>query len=208
MIYNFWSEIMLAQMALSGFLCAVLLSGCTTSPEVIKRHNDNVAVLHEKYENQLIDKGQSYAYISGVPHKCETYPLKSSLFCAFVVYSINGKSVEFTVPYDAFGSKVGYFPVSYSRLLLKIPAGTHDITVRGGKDRPYSKNLTIFKGVVFEAGKYYAITDKTDKNEDVVNFISEYVPDNKFTKSDKRYYRLTKTVSQYVYPNSDNVASE
>jgi hypothetical protein len=178
------------------------------SPEVINQQNENVAALHEKYENQLINNGQSYAYISGVPHKCESYQLKSSLFCAFVVDSIDGKSVEFTVPYEAFGRKVGYFPISYSRLLLKIPAGNHDITIHGGKDRPYSKNLTVFKGVMFEAGKYYAITDKTDKNEDVVNFISEYLPDNNFQKSDKRYYKLTKTVSQYVYPNSDEVASE
>jgi len=190
------------------FSIAALLSGCATSPEVIKQQKENAAVLHEKYENQLVNNGESYAYISGVPHKCETYPLKSSLFCAFVVDSIDGKSVDFTVPYEPFGRKEGYFPISYSRLLLKIPAGTHDISVHGGKDRPYSKNLTVFKSVTFEAGKYYGITDKVDKNEDVVNFISEYIPDINFPKSDKRYYKLTKTISQYVYPNSDEVAPE
>lgn len=199
---------MLSNKTLSVFVFSALMVGCATSPEETKQQYEKVAVEHQKYENQLIDRGQSHAYISGVPHQCESYPLKSSLFCAFVVDSVDGKPVEFTVPYVPFGHRIGYFPVSYSRLFLKIPAGIHDISVRGGKSRPYSKNITVFKSVKIEAGKYYAITEKIDKNEDAVNFIAEYKSDNNFPRSVKEHYKIIKPVSQYVYPNSDEVAAE
>jgi hypothetical protein len=194
--------------ALVVFAAFSMMSGCATSPEALKEQYEKVAVAHKNYENQIVSEGQPHAFISGIHHSCEDAPVKASLFCAFVVRSVDGKPVEFTVPYDPFSRKIGYFSASYSQLLLKIPTGTHDITIEGGTSRPYRSNLTIFKGVSIEVGKFYAITSKIDKNNDEVNFIAEYEPDNNFHRSSKRHFKIIRPASLYVYPNSDKIAPE
>lgn len=165
------------------------LVGCSTEQRAVQaaQQRAEVAAIVNAYDNQLVQPGEPYALLSGQPRPIDD----AAVYSPYRLQDINGKALD-SPTYSFWHARPLPRDLAFSE--LRIPVGTHDLTIVGGAVRKYR---TRFTNVKFEAGKRYAIADELGPEGTLV-YIAEYRQDKRFAPIDKDYYVIGKRVSDAV----------
>jgi hypothetical protein len=174
-----------------------ILAGCSAEQKAVAaaQHKAEIEAAVSAYDNQLVQPGEPYAVLSAQPRPIDDV----AVFSPYRLLTINGKKLEGT-PYSFTRARPLPRDLAFSE--LKVPAGTHDLTINGGAVRAY---FTKFSNVKFEVGKRYAIVEELAPDETITVHISEYRQDKRFAPSDKEYYVIGKRISDAVERGSATV---
>lgn len=170
--------------------CIAILAGCSAEQKAAQaaQYRADIEEAVSVYDNQLVQPGEPYAVLSAQPRPIDDV----AVFSPYGLLTINGKKLELT-PYSFTRARPLPRDLSFSE--LKVPAGTHDLTINGGAVRAY---FTKFSKVTFEAGKRYVIVEQLAPDETIAVHISEYRQDKRFLPIDKDYYIVGRRISDAV----------
>lgn len=174
------------------------LVGCSTEQQFVRaaQQRADVAAIVNAYDSQLVQPGEPYASLSGQPRPIDD----AAVYSPYRLHEINGKALD-SPTYSFWHARPLPRDLAFSE--LRIPVGTHDLTIVGGAVRRYR---TTFTNVKFEAGKRYAIVDKLGPEGTLV-YIAEYRQDKRFAPIDKDYYVIGKRVSDAVKRGGSTVTN-
>lgn len=170
--------------------CIVALLGCSAQQKsaMAAQNRADVEAAVFAYDNQLVQPGEPYAVLSAQPRPIDDV----AVFSPYRLLTINGKKLEGT-SYSFTRARPLPRDLAFSE--LKIPVGSHDLTIAGGAIRAY---FTKFSNVKFETGKRYAIVEQLAPDETITVHISEYRQDKRFAPIDKEYYVIGQRISDAV----------
>lgn len=184
-----------------GLLTGVVavLIGCSTEQKaaMAAQNRADVEAAVSAYDNQLVQSGEPYALLSAQPRPIDDV----AVFSPYQLQTIDGKKLERT-PYSFTRARPLPRDLAFSE--LKVPVGTHDLTINGGAMRAY---FTKFSNVKFEAGKRYVIVEEVALDETITVHISEYRQDKRFAPIDKEYYVIGKRISDVVERGGSTVVN-
>ncbi len=184
-----------------GLLTSVvaILIGCSTEQKAVMaaQNRADIEAAVSAYDNQLVRSGEPYAVLSAQPRPIDDV----AVFSPYQLLVIDGKKLERT-PYSFTRARPLPRDLAFSE--LKVPAGTHDLTINGGAIRAY---FTKFSNVKFEAGKRYVIVEEVAPDETITVHVSEYRQDKRFAPIDKEYYVIGKRISDAVERGGSTVVN-
>jgi hypothetical protein len=184
-----------------GLLTGVvaILIGCSTEQKaaMAAQNRADVEAAVSAYDNQLVQSGEPYAVLSAQPRPIDDV----AVFSPYQLLVIDGKKLERT-PYSFTRARPLPRDLAFSE--LKVPVGTHDLTINGGAIRAY---FTKFSNVKFEAGKRYVIVEEVAPDETITVHVSEYRQDKRFAPFDKEYYVIGKRISDAVERGGSTVVN-
>jgi hypothetical protein len=184
-----------------GLLTGVvaILIGCSTEQKaaMAAQNRADVEAAVSAYDNQLVQPGEPYAVLSAQPRPIDDV----AVFSPYQLLVIDGKKLERT-PYSFTRARPLPRDLAFSE--LKVPVGTHDLTINGGAVRAY---FTKFSNVKFEAGKRYVIVEEVAPDETITVHVSEYRQDKRFAPVDKEYYVIGKRISDAVERGGSTVVN-
>jgi hypothetical protein len=184
-----------------GLLTGVvaILIGCSTEQKaaMAAQNRADVEAAVSAYDNQLVQPGEPYAVLSAQPRPIDDV----AVFSPYQLLVIDGKKLERT-PYSFTRARPLPRDLAFSE--LKVPVGTHDLTINGGAVRAY---FTKFSNVKFEAGKRYVIVEEVAPDETITVHVSEYRQDKRFAPIDKEYYVIGKRISDAVERGGSTVVN-
>jgi len=187
----------LALFKLGALALIVMLAGCSAEQkaQMVAQSRAEVAAAVDRYDNQLVQPGDPHAVLSAQPRPIDDV----ARYSPYRLSEIDGKQLE-AATYSFTQAMPLARDLAFSE--LKVPAGVHDLSIRGGAVRNY---VTKFSKVEFEAGKRYAIVEELAPDETVTVHISEYRIDKRFAPIDKEYYVVGKRISDAVERGGDTV---
>jgi hypothetical protein len=176
-----------------------ILIGCSTEQKaaMAAQNRADVEAAVSAYDNQLVQPGEPYAVLSAQPRPIDDV----AVFSPYQLLVIDGKKLERT-PYSFTRARPLPRDLAFSE--LKVPVGTHDLTINGGAVRAY---FTKFSNVKFEAGKRYVIVEEVAPDETITVHVSEYRQDKRFAPVDKEYYVIGKRISDAVERGGSTVVN-
>lgn len=182
---------------LTGFVA--ILVGCSTEQKaaMAAQNRADVEAAVSAYDNQLVQPGEPYAVLSAQPRPIDDV----AVFSPYRLLVIDGKKLEQT-PYSFTRARPLPRDLAFSE--LKVPVGTHDLTINGGAIRAY---FTKFSSVKFEADKRYVIVEEVAPDETITVHVSEYRQDKRFVPIDKEYYVIGKRISDAVERGGSTVVN-
>jgi hypothetical protein len=184
-----------------GLLTGVvaILIGCSTEQKaaMAAQNRADVEAAVSAYDNQLVQPGEPHAVLSAQPRPIDDV----AVFSPYQLLVIDGKKLERT-PYSFTRARPLPRDLAFSE--LKVPVGTHDLTINGGAVRAY---FTKFSNVKFEAGKRYVIVEEVAPDETITVHVSEYRQDKRFAPVDKEYYVIGKRISDAVERGGSTVVN-
>ncbi len=138
-----------------------------------------------KYENQLItSQGEKYATLRSLP-------VPNNSINPFVLHKLNENEIE-NIPMFTLS---GFRDIYQASAKIKIPSGTHSLTIRGGGWRSVIR--TALPQISFEANNDYLIVHEPAGRSATLRLFT-YTTDSRFSPLEKDHYILVNSISEPV----------